>query len=1049
MLKAHALARIILCTLLVAVGSAGHPSVRTESTLTPRGRFLSRLGPTRPFEARLFGMEYRPYNPSIKSQIDRAVLKEFSQSLLRGNKRSREMRLADRALAEAMEGDLDRAVLLLRTAVRGQQRDERILGDLVALHLAKFDARDDSVGLLEALDTSSRAIGSEAHPELEILFNHALILQRLALQDQAREAWRVYLLHDEISPWALEARSHLSRLENARYEPGLKWKKAIARANSKVDLDTWAVELVQEFPEASREYAEDQLLGSWGTAWSRGEKGEALKNLIVARALGRALALKGEHLVSDSVGEIDAALDKGDGREIMALIRSHDLYQEARSVYKRRSCQDALPLLREAEKALAQHRSPLFLWARLQIGICEYRQFNYTSAKKALERIARTKEVDRYPALSGSVQWTLGLIEGVQGDPAASLVNYRLSSGSFQKIGEEENYAVVENLQAEALRSLGDLGSAWNHVWRALGRTPRFRVPINRYRVMARAAELSEELGFAGAAIVFMDEAASTTSDAEPAHQVTGLRRKAVLYVRLKEFASAREALVTARRMLPSIGDSDLRLALEGDLLAIEGEILSINHPGEAVRRLDHAIEIYRNTSYLQQLTQLHFLRGRIRLANGRPDLAAEDLDLAIDAVEKQRLIISEQDRQRFFDESRSIYDEMVRVQLMLGRPVAALSYSEKLRSRALWDSLVSRSGRGSPMADLESIQHEIPGHAALLEYVVTGNDIYVLLVREGRVVGQKLALTRQDLKRAVASLLKVTGSEAQIPGFLEASAALFDGLVKPLLPSLVGSTRLIVVPDRELYNVPFSALWSRSAKRFLVEDFSIIISPGASVYAAAARRKREFSGVPSRILLVANSVLQDGVWSALPNLPGAQREVEEVASLYSDAEILLEEGATPAAFLARASKFDVIHIAAHALTDTKDPDLSFIVLDSSGEPGDTGALYAHQIAHHSFLRTRIVFLATCGSLGGRISDTEGVMSLARPFLAQGVPSIIGSLWPINDDGADELAVRVHQALLSGLDSADSLRQAQLGLILKNNGLAEVDSWMAFQAIGH
>ena len=43
---------------------------------------------------------------------------------------------------------------------------------------------------------------------------------------------------------------------------------------------------------------------------------------------------------------------------------------------------------------------------------------------------------------------------------------------------------------------------------------------------------------------------------------------------------------------------------------------------------------------------------------------------------------------------------------------------------------------------------------------------------------------------------------------------------MRPLEGELTGVSRLVVVPDRELYLAPFAALWDRRTERYVVEKW-------------------------------------------------------------------------------------------------------------------------------------------------------------------------------------------------------------------------------------
>src|SRR5206468_10503622 len=85
-------------------------------------------------------------------------------------------------------------------------------------------------------------------------------------------------------------------------------------------------------------------------------------------------------------------------------------------------------------------------------------------------------------------------------------------------------------------------------------------------------------------------------------------------------------------------------------------------------------------------------------------------------------------------------------------------------------------------------------------------------------------------------------------------------------------------------------------------------------------------------------------------------------------------------------------------------------------------------IAGASFPRLRLVYLSACETDRGPILKSEGSITIARSFFAAGVPVVVGTLWPIDDQAARLAARTFHQHLLRGDTPAEALRQAQLML---------------------
>ena len=101
------------------------------------------------------------------------------------------------------------------------------------------------------------------------------------------------------------------------------------------------------------------------------------------------------------------------------------------------------------------------------------------------------------------------------------------------------------------------------------------------------------------------------------------------------------------------------------------------------------------------------------------------------------------------------------------------------------------------------------------------------------------------------------------------------------------------------------------------------------------------------------------------------------------------------------------------------------------------------------FPRTQVVILAACRTAQGQTRRGEGVLSLARPVLAAGVPSVVGTLWDIDDRAASRFLVDLHRRLTGGRSAPDALREAQIESIRSSSADASASAtWAAFVAMG-
>ena len=98
-------------------------------------------------------------------------------------------------------------------------------------------------------------------------------------------------------------------------------------------------------------------------------------------------------------------------------------------------------------------------------------------------------------------------------------------------------------------------------------------------------------------------------------------------------------------------------------------------------------------------------------------------------------------------------------------------------------------------------------------------------------------------------------------------------------------------------------------------------------------------------------------------------------------------------------------------------------------DPND-GLLYLNELYGMRLPRTRLVVLSACQSGLGQYYRGEGIVSLVRPFLAAGAPTVVASLWPVDSKATSDLMIEFHRQrkLAVGINTAEALRKAQTEL---------------------
>jgi CHAT domain-containing protein len=158
-------------------------------------------------------------------------------------------------------------------------------------------------------------------------------------------------------------------------------------------------------------------------------------------------------------------------------------------------------------------------------------------------------------------------------------------------------------------------------------------------------------------------------------------------------------------------------------------------------------------------------------------------------------------------------------------------------------------------------------------------------------------------------------------------------------------------------------------------------------------------------------------------------------------------ERASEAALKAQPLRdFRVIHIAAHGVSSEAEPDRAALVLAAGGNSED-GLWQAREI-RQSRLNADVVVLSACETGTGRLAGQEGIMNLARAFLAAGAKSVVASLWAVEDRATATLMESFYGHLAAGLQVREALRQAQLDFIRDYGDKAQPYYWAGFEVIG-
>ena len=220
--------------------------------------------------------------------------------------------------------------------------------------------------------------------------------------------------------------------------------------------------------------------------------------------------------------------------------------------------------------------------------------------------------------------------------------------------------------------------------------------------------------------------------------------------------------------------------------------------------------------------------------------------------------------------------------------------------------------------------------------------------------------------------------------------------MLKPAAPLLRGLTRLVIVPDEALWELPFQALHDGAS--YLIETHALSYAPSFSVLRALSLAQRTPPKNLSLLALgnprgAAQTPAAASRTAPLGALPQAEIEVKALARLYgaSHSRVYLGAAAREDRFKAEAKNYDVLHIAAHGLLNATSPLYSQVLLaanKAANEINNDGLLEAWELMKLD-LRPQLVVLSACETGRGQLVGSEGVIGMSWALFVPGAPTAV------------------------------------------------------------
>lgn len=391
-------------------------------------------------------------------------------------------------------------------------------------------------------------------------------------------------------------------------------------------------------------------------------------------------------------------------------------------------------------------------------------------------------------------------------------------------------------------------------------------------------------------------------------------------------------------------------------------------------------------------------------------------------------------------------------------------------RTKRTYDSLVTQIETNYPsyyklkyntqVASINKIQSELLSKDnMLLEYFIGDQYIYIFQITQDNQNFYRIPVPH-DFMVSVKSFRKCL-TDYQLIGkdptlayknFIAYSSSFYQRFIGSFAEEIPAHiTQLVIIPDGLLNYIPFEVLITSSPSNsttadyksldFLVERYDLYYSYSSTLLLENKyRQKNSHNG---KCLGFAPTYEN----SESADLPWAEKELKAIEKVFNG-DYYYGKDASKTVFKQKGASYAIIHLAMHGIVDMRNPLNSKLAFAQTNDHKDKAYLYAHEV-HEMALSADLVVLSACETGIGKVIRGEGVLSLARAFMYAGTPSVLTTLWKVNDFTSATLMGFFYENLAKGMPKHKALRKAKLDFLRQSDQISGHPAfWASFIAIG-
>ncbi len=344
----------------------------------------------------------------------------------------------------------------------------------------------------------------------------------------------------------------------------------------------------------------------------------------------------------------------------------------------------------------------------------------------------------------------------------------------------------------------------------------------------------------------------------------------------------------------------------------------------------------------------------------------------------------------------------------------------------------------------------------ALINYIWCDSTIFSITITKQSAYVNKIEthgnfINKITAFRDVLDYRKNNNRNTGTASFAKLSNEMYQELLQPATQHLSNQIdRLTIIPDSWLAWIPFEILVTAAEPatesfkdlHYAINDYTINYAYSASLWKNETKSQSSWEEVFAGFApfykltelkeapeLIAYADYRDEI----APLAYASDEVAMASNLFNGKTFISEE-ASEAQFKANIGKYQIMHLAMHALVDEDNPLLSKMIFTQNSDTTEDGFLHAYEL-YNTRINSDLAVLSACNTGFGTLARGEGVMSLSRAFAYAGCKSVVMSLWPAQDRATAEIMNYFYEALSDGENKDEALRTAKLKYVDNNSDL--------------